>query len=291
VADRSSLGTGGHGMQLPLEPHARRSTTGSARPAPRVLGAAGIVLLLLAVASFSMHLRNDVYLRRATDSLFAGPGDDEEKAKRLAHFVATQAATPIDPDSASLEARIEHKLPLEISPVTVLKEGFAFPDARRYGPCGQMSRTIRAVGWLRGIASHKVLTGAGGNEHAMVALYVNGAYRLFDPASDFYWTDHSGHVADVDSVRADTSIFNQVYRSHPHYPYDLHDATYFRWRRLGPPGLWLRAALVRVLGERRVALFDTPKLYERPWWGYGWASLLAAIGCFVAYALAARRSR
>ena len=245
--------------------------------AGRLLVGAGLLLLVMAGICYSIHLRNDRYLLRATAFIFDGPGDDESKAKALSHFVALNATEPADPDSASLIARVEHRLPLELSPVTVLKEGFAFPDAKRYGPCGQMSRTIRAVAWLRHIRSHKVLLGTGAGEHAMVALYVDGAFRLFDPTYDFYWTDSTGHVATIDEVRRDTAIFAQVFRKVPGYPYRLDDATYFRWSRLGRPGAWLKSALTAVMGRAWVEGLDTPKLYERPWWGYTVVNLFGAI--------------
>jgi len=237
----------------------------------------GALLLLSAIACFTIHNRNNHYLIEATAFIFAGPGDDEARAKALAHFVALHGAQVVNPDSASFVARLEHRLPMEISPVTVLKEGFAFPDARRFGPCGQLSRTIRAVAWLRHIRSHKVLMGTGVNEHAMVALYFNGAYRLFDPTYDFYWTGHDGHVASVEDVRGDSAIFAQIYRKVPGYPYSLRDATYFHWSRLGRLGAWLKSALTAVMGPAWVANVDTPRLYERPWWGYGWASLVAGV--------------
>jgi len=244
-----------------------------------------LLSLILAGVCFSFHARNNRYLLNATAFIFDGPGDEETKAKELAHFVATSGGQAVDPDSASFTARLEHSLPLELSPVTVLKEGFAFPDAHRFGPCGQLSRTIRAVGWLRHIRSHKVLMGTGPNEHAMVALYVDGAYRLFDPTYDFYWTNRSGHVASIEEVRSDPEIFAQIYRKVPDYKYSLSDATYFHWSRLGPPGLWARSALTAIVGRDWVENLDTPKLYDRPWWGYTWLSLTGAV-VFVTLGLA-----
>lgn len=261
------------------------------RALERLLVVAGCVFLLLSGLCLGMHLRNSRYLLRATASIWEQPGDEEAHAKALSHLVAVQGGQPVEPDSASLTAKLEHSLPLELSPVTVLKEGFAFPNSRRFGPCGQLSRTVRAVGWLRGIPSHKVLMGEGKTEHAMVALYVNGGYRLFDPTYDFYWTDASGHVATVDEVRNDPKIFAQVYARYPDYPYSLKDASYFNWHRLGAPGRVLRRLLVAVLGRGRVEQFDTPMLYDRPWWGYTWFNLGVAILCLAASRAVARRAR
>lgn len=241
----------------------------------RFLAGAGIALLAVSCVCFVIHARNSAYLVHATRFIFDGPGDDEAKAIALAHFVAVQGNHAVDPDSASLTARLENSLPLELSPVTVLKEGFALPDAKRFGPCGQLCRTVRAVAWLHGIRSHKVLMGAHDNEHAMVALYVHGGYRLFDPTYDFYWTDRAGHVATVEQVRGDSTIFAQVYRRYPGYKYRLDDAMYFNWRRLGRPGMWLRSLLISVAGRAWVESLDTPKLYDRPWWGYSWLTLMA----------------
>jgi len=243
----------------------------------RALVALGFVFLALSGVCFTVHLRNSAYLKQATQSIFDGPGDAEAKAIALAHFVSVQGGQAVDSSSASVMARLEHKLPFELSPVTVLKEGFAFTDARRFGPCGQLSRTIRAVGWLHGIPSHKVLLETNGQEHAMVALYVDGAYRLFDPTYDFYWTNASGRVATIDEVKRDPEIFDQIFRKEPNYPYRLDGATYLRWSRLGLPGRWLRAALVKIKGEAWVAELDTPAIYERPWLGYALVNLLAGV--------------
>jgi hypothetical protein len=256
----------------------------------RAFAIVGLLLLALSAFCISVHLRNSRYLRLATDDIFAQPGDDESRAIALAHFVAVHGAQAVDPDSASLTAKLEHSLPLELSPVTVLKEGFAFPGARRFGACGQLSRTIRAVGWLHGIRSHKVLMGEGKFEHAMVALDVDGGYRLFDPTFDFYWRNAAGHVATVDEVRSDPTIFAQIYERYPNYPYNLSDATYFNWRRLGVPGRWIKRALESVLGTERVANFDTPMLYDRPWWGYTWTTFTLGLACLLAWG-AVRRTR
>lgn len=260
----------------------------------RMLGVAlvtvAIALFAVSAACFTVHTRNSVYLMKATRGIFAGPGDDEAKAIALAHFVAVHGNHAVDPDSASLTAKLEHSLPLELSPTTVLKEGFALPDARRFGPCGQLCRTVRAVAWLRGIPSHKVLMGTHENEHAMVALYVNGGYRLFDPTYDFYWKDSTGHVATIEQVRGDSAIFAQVYARYPDYKYRLDDAMYFNWRRLGRPGLWLRSQLIRVAGRDWVENLDTPKLYDRPWWGYSWLTLIAG-SLALAWGVALLRTR
>jgi hypothetical protein len=256
-----------------------------------LLAAAGVVFVVAAALCLRIHVRNSVYLLRATDAIFAAPGSDEAHAIALAHFVAERADNPVDPDSATFTARLEHSLPFELSPVTVLKEGFAFPNARRYGPCGQLCRTVRAVGELRGIHTRKVLMGTGRLEHAMVAIEVDGGFRLFDPTFDFYWRNASGHVATIEEVRADTAIFAQVYRRYPNYPYRLDDAMYLNWRRLGRAGLWLRRGLEIVLGRERVEQFDTPMLYDRPWLGYAWCCFTLAVACLAASLLLTVRAR
>ena len=255
------------------------------------LVALGVAFFVLSGLCLTVHLRNDDYLMQATQSVFDGPGDDEAKAIALAHFVSVHGGQAVNDSSASTMARLEHKLPLELSPVTVLKEGFAFTDAHRFGPCGQLSRTVRAVAWLRHIPSHKVLLETNGQEHALVALYVNGAYRLFDPTYDFYWKDSTGHVATIDEVETNPEIFAQIFTKVPDYPYRLDGASYLRWSRLGVPGRWLRAGLVKVMGEKWVKGIDTPKLYERPWLGYALVNLLVGLFFLVLGALRLRATR
>ena len=247
-----------------------------------MLLALSVALAAVSVYSFSIHRRNDAWLLNASAFIFRGPGDDESKAIALAHFVAMEGMQAVASDSASMMARIEHHLPLELSPVTVLREGFAFNDAHRFGPCGQLSRTIHAIADLRHIPSHKVLIETEGKEHVLVTLEVGGRELLFDPTFDFYWTNRSGHVASIDEVRNDPEIFAQIYRKVSWYPYRLNDVAYFRWNRLGPPGGWLRRGLSAVFGARRVDRIDTPMLYERPWLGYFWVSGIAALFCLAA---------
>ena len=242
----------------------------------------GSLCVVVAGICLSVHITNNRYLLNVTSFIFDRPGDDETRAKQLVHFVATSGGQPVDPDSASLTARLEHALPLELSPVTVLRDGFAFPDARRFGSCGQLARTVRAVAWLRHIRSHKV---------PMVALYFDGAYRLFDPAYDFYWINRSGHVASIEEVRGDPEIFAQIHRVVPEYPYDLGDASYIRWSRLGRPGARIKSTLTALMGRSWVENLDTPKLYDRPWWGYMWTSLVAAaVSLTTGLSLIGRRS-
>jgi hypothetical protein len=250
--------------------------------------AAAVALAACSMLCFGIHYRNNVYLLKASAFIFDAPGDDESKAIALAHFVAREGMQAVQMDAASTMARLEHRLPLELSPVTVLKEGFAFTDARRFGPCGQLSRTIRAIALLRHIPAHKVLLDTDGNEHAMVTMSINGADRLFDPTYDFYWTDRSGHVATFDEVRRDPEIFRQIYGKVPWYRYRLDGATFFRWSRLGAPGLWLQRALTSLVGPARVERVDTPVLYDRPWLGYAWVSGIAAVVCLALGVLALR---
>ena len=232
--------------------------------------------------------QNDQYLLQATAPIFDGPGTDESKAIALAHFVVVAGGHPVDAASASTLAMIEHRLPLELSPVTVLKEGFAFPNARRFGPCGQLSRTIRAVAWLHHIRSHKVVLETDGREHVMVTVRVDGADRLFDPTFDFYWTGRDGHVASIDEVRQDPAVFAQIYRKYPTYPYRLEGVSYFRWSRLGAPGIWVHDAIAAVKGRAWADRIDTPQLYERPWLGYALVCGFAA-AFFLALALVGLR--
>lgn len=262
---------------LPIHP-ARSARPGSRLPAVLSI-ALGVALLLLSAYCSSIHRKNDRYLLNASAFIFDGPGDDESKAIALSHFVAMEGIQAVQADSASTMARIEHSLPLELSPVTVLREGFAFRDAMRFGPCGQLTRTVHAIAVLRHVPSHKVLIETKGQEHAMVTLYARGADRLFDPTFDFYWTNRSGHVASIDEVRNDPEIFAQIYRKVPWYPYRLEDVTYFRWSRLGAPGRWLRRGLSAVLGASRVDHIDTPMLYERPWLGYSYLCAAASLLC------------
>jgi len=243
-----------------------------------LLIAAGATFTVLMGVSLSIHHRNDRYLLDATAPIFDGPGSDESKAIALAHFVAVAGAHTVNTASASALAMLEHSLPLELSPVTVLKEGFAFPNARRFGPCGQLARTIRSVAWLRHIRSHKVVFETDGHEHVMVTLRVDGADRLFDPTYDFHWVGRDGHIASIEEVERDPAVFAQIYQKVPNYPYRLEGVSYFRWSRLGPPGLWLRNALAAVMGRAWVDQVDTPLIYERPWLGYA-----LACGCAAAF--------
>ena len=243
---------------------------------------AGVALLLASAYCLSIHRKNDRYLLKASAFIYEGPGDDESRAIALSHFVSMEGTQAVESDSASALARIEHSLPLELSPVTVLREGFAFPDAHRFGPCGQLTRTVHAIADLRHIPSHKVLIETRGQEHALVTIQARGADLLFDPTFDFYWTNRSGHVASIDEVRNDPEIFAQIYRKVSWYPYRLDDATYFRWARLGAPGRWVRRGLSAVLGASRVDRIDTPMIYERPWLGY---SALCALASFVCLGL------
>lgn len=243
------------------------------------------MLAIVSAYCYEIHRQNDRYLLKASAFIFDGPGDDESKAIALSHFVAMEGMQAVASDSASMMARIEHRLPLELSPVTVLREGFAFRDAHRFGPCGQLTRTIHAIADLRHITSHKVLIETDGKEHVLVTLAVGGADLLFDPTFDFYWRNRSGHVASIDEVQSDTAIFAQIYRKVPWYPYRLNDIAYFRWSRLGAPGRWLRRGLSAVLGTKRVDKIDTPMLYERPWLGYTWVTAIASLTCLALGAL------
>ena len=247
-----------------------------------ILLALGVVLAVVSAYCYSVHRRNDGWLLNASAVIYDRPGDDESKAIALAHFVAMEGMQSVASDSASMIARIEHHLPLELSPVTVLREGFAFRDAHRFGPCGQLTRTIHAIADLRHITSHKVLIETDGKEHVLVTLAAGGRDLLFDPTFDFYWTNRSGHVASIGEVRNDPEIFAQIYQKIPWYPYRLNDVAYFRWKRLGPPGAWLRRGLSAIFGAKRIDRIDTPMLYERPWLGYFWASGITAFFCLVA---------
>lgn len=135
-----------------------------------------------------------------TAFIFEGPGGAESKAKALAQLVSVHSGQPVNPVLASFVAKLEHSLPMETSPGTVLKQGFALPDAHRYGPCGQLSQ------------------------------------------------------------------------------------------QAGRRGAVVRNALTAIMGPVWVDHVDTPKICERPWWGYAGISLIGAVAC-LALGLTRKRHR
>jgi hypothetical protein len=249
------------------------------RPVSSIALLVGVLFLLLSVASFVLVWQDNRYLYKVSSAFYNDGESDADNAIQLAHYVATTCKNPVDPAKASFRAKLEEWLPLNLSPVTILKEGYGLPYTERFGPCGSMSQAVAALGDQQGVEWRMVMLDMGGNigEHKMVALKVDGEYRLFDPTVDHYWTNKDGGLASVDEIRSDPEIFAQVFEKRADYPYRFDDIQYFRWERLKAPGRWLKRALTAVKGEEWVAQVDTPELIDRPIKGYAWASVVISL--------------
>ncbi|MEP0765991.1 MAG: hypothetical protein HRF45_05545 [Fimbriimonadia bacterium] len=245
----------------------------------RTMLAIGLVLLLGTAVCWTKVYFDNRELYRFSQQFFRPGMDTEESLKELLHYVAVECKHPVDPAKAHWVAKLEERLPLKLSPVTVLREGYAFPGTERFGECGSMSELIGAIARIRGMPVRMVLLddAAAGGEHKMVSVWHDGGYRLLDPAFDHYWVNEEGRIATIEEVRDNPEIFAQVFQKHEHYPYRLDKPQYFRWSRLGPMEGFARSVVGLFVGAKGVEEMDTPAFIDRPWLGYGWACLFMAV--------------
>ncbi|GMV38154.1 MAG: hypothetical protein AMXMBFR61_26620 [Fimbriimonadales bacterium] len=238
----------------------------------------GLVLLLGTAVCWTKVYFDNRELYRFSEQFFRPGMDTEDSLKELLHYVAVECKHPVDPEKAHWVAKLEERLPLKLSPLTVLREGYAFPGTERFGECGSMSELIGAVARVRGMKVRMVLLdGPPVGEHKMVSVWHDGGYRLLDPAFDHYWVNEERRIATIEEVRDNPEIFAQVFEKHPNYPYRLVGARYFRWSRLGRFEGFARSVVGLFVGTQGPEEIDTPAFIDRPWLGYGWACLVISL--------------
>jgi hypothetical protein len=141
--------------------------------------------------------------------------------------------------------------------------------------------TVRALRRL-GIASRKLhlLDDPDPREsgHVVVEFRSNGRWLVVSPSdSAFVWRRGDGDIATLEDIRADSTVFAQIYRRAPGFPYRFDRTRNIRWEKLPRS---IRGAFRLALGREGYERAQTPALYDDPrrllFYMAGAASLLLA---------------
>ncbi len=132
------------------------------------------------------------------------------------------------------------------------------------GPCGTMTKIFLVAMWDQNIRARKLqlapINNRGG--HTMAEFYYKGKWRVISPSdSSFVWHNHDGEIATVEEIRSDTSIFNQIYKHDPDWPYSFRETANINWEKIPA---FLVPVIRFLIGKEAFENSETPALYEQP---------------------------
>ena len=224
-------------------------------------------------------LRVDGFARASTRG--APPADTEAVALALSREVFRRTNRRIHASELPLYERLESASFFNVTSAVSLEHGaYGLEGQAHYGPCGTMTRvTLSALDRL-GISARKLHLhderSAPDDWHTLLEFRSDGRWLVLSPSdSAFVWRRHDGRIATLDEIRADSTIFGEVFERFPSYPYRLDDATHIRWEKLPRA---VRAFFRLVLGQERYENAFTPRLYDQPRRLFLLASLAAVCG-------------
>lgn len=148
-----------------------------------------------------------------------------------------------------------------------LRHGYyGVEDSGPFGPCGTMSRVLLHALWHLDIPARKLQLlaepGSGLIQHTMVEYRSGDRWQVISPSdSAFAWRNRTGRVATVAEIRADSTIFRQVFAWRPWWPASFEHTANVRWEKLPVP---LRRMFRAALGEGGYRNAETPRLYDQP---------------------------
>lgn len=234
---------------------------------------AALVLAVLCAANAAFFLVRTMESRRlvrafVAETLAGVPRDDRDAvvhALALGVYHRTNRALPLR--KLPIYDRFEAEWFFNVPTGSSLRHGYyGVLDSGPFGPCGTMSRVLLHALWQLDIPARKlqllVEPGSGLIQHTMVEYRVGDRWQVISPSdSGFRWRNRAGQVATVAEIRADSTIFRQVYAWRPWWPTNFEHTANIRWEKLPAP---VRGAFRAVLGEEGYRNAETPRLYEQP---------------------------
>jgi cell division protein FtsL len=132
------------------------------------------------------------------------------------------------------------------------------------GPCGTMTKIFLVAMWDLDIHARKLqlepINSRGG--HTMAEFYYKGKWRVISPSdSSFVWRTKDGEIATVEEIRNDTSIFNQIYKNNPKWPYGFNKTSNINWEKLPS---FMVPIIKFLIGKEGFENSETPAIYETP---------------------------
>ena len=231
----------------------------------------------------------DGFTRTATRGV--APSDTEAVAIALARAAFLRTNRTVRPEELGLYEQLESRSFLNMTSAVSLRHGaYGFAGQPHLGPCGTSTRvTLRALGRV-GIAARKLhlLDDPSPEEfgHTMVEFRSGGRWLVVSPGdSAFTWRTHDGRIATLAEIRADSSIFGEIFERYPGYPYRFGNTRNIRWEKLPRA---VRATFRLMLGRTAYEEATTPALYDDPRRLFLLASRLA-LGCSALAAVLAWR--
>lgn len=234
-----------------------------------IVFAVGTVLGLLATILFSMKLHErNLYIESFIEYTLAEKNltSREDTVLTLAKAIYQKTNHGIKSEKLSWYEYVESTFYFNMTSTVALKHGgYGVIGHKVFGPCGTMSRVLANVLWDLDIPARKLqltknIEGKGG--HTMIEYFDRGAWRVIATSdSAFVWRNKSGEVATSEEIKADSSIFNQIYTRQANYPYRFDDSQHINWSKL--PTVVVN--IIRwLLGEEAFKSIGTPAFYDQP---------------------------
>lgn len=247
-----------------------------------IVFAVSTALGLLATVLFSIKLHEkNLYIESFIEYTLAEKNltSREDTVLTLAKAIYQKTNHGVKSEKLSWYEYVESTFYFNMTSTVALKHGgYGVIGHKVFGPCGTMSRVLANVLWDLGIPARKLqltknIEGKGG--HTMIEYFDKGAWRVIATSDNaFVWRNQMGEVATVEEIKANPSIFNQIFIQQPNYPYRFDDSQHINWSKL--PTVVVN--IIRwLLGEEAFKSIGTPAFYDQPRTVFFYTSLMALI--------------
>ncbi len=256
------------------------------------LSLAALLLAAAAAGFFATRVREqdrllDAFIARS----LAGVDRADSDAVVLALAREVHAHTDRGVRAADLTTydRLESVSPFNMTTAVALRYGaFGVVGHPPFGPCGTMTRVLLNACWRLGIPARKLHLIPPPRDtvdiHTIMEWRTGGRWKVIAPSENFVWHARDGRIATLEEIRADPTVFAEVYATIPGFAVGFDDPRRVRWEKFPAPlRRWIRGAL----GERRYREMETPRLYDDP----RRLMMLTAAGACALFALAALATR
>jgi hypothetical protein len=226
-----------------------------------------VICFIISIFFFLKHFQTLVLIEALEkDALkFNTNLSDEEKALLISGEIYKQTNNFIDREKLDWYSEWEATSFFNMNTSVGLEYNcFGIKGEPGDGPCGTMTKIFLVAMWDQDIPTRKLqlspINSRGG--HTMAEFYYKGKWRVISPSdSSFVWRNKDGEIATVDEIREDTSVFNQIFKQDPNWPYGFKETSNINWEKLPS----FAVPIIKfIIGEEGFENSETPAIYEQP---------------------------
>ncbi len=211
------------------------------------------------------------YMNSFLSGVFANscPKTTDDTVQAISHAIHAITNNPYGVEAAKMDwyEDLESRYFFNMTATVALKYGtYGVRGHYVFGPCGTMSRLLLNSLWELNIPARKLQLlnneqGKGGG-HTLVEYLDGDKWKVIAVSdSSFVWRNKAGEIASVKEIQHEAGVFEQIYATHPDYPYLFDNAQHLNWAKVPS---WITSILRSTIGESAMQQIETPRIYEHP---------------------------